>query len=66
MGVINNKNSICVQVKDIKTKKSKSFTVKDYDIDLLFNKILFYTEQVLSYDKVRLLCYKKGEKNGKN
>jgi len=68
MSVIGNKNivkGITIQVKDNNTNKSKSFTIYGLKFQALFFKVLFYVKQLVEYDEIKLICYKKGDKNSK-
>ena len=53
---------IQIQVKDTVSKKSKSLTVHNCDLDKLFDKIYFLALSIAEGNDIKVICYKQGDK----
>jgi len=55
----NVENKVQIQFKDPINKKSRSFTIKNADLDELFNRFLFICKRLAEdNDQVTIVCYK--------
>ena len=65
MVVIDKPKGIQIQIKDSFNNKSKSFTIHGISFEKLFSHIYFYVTQLKKFGHIKLICYKRGEEDGK-